>query len=251
MVKMLGVIGRRPDLSHAQFVKHQLTTHLEVVDRVPEFRNRVRRYAQNHLFVDPSELTLIKSLSVCVDTDSIIEVWWDSVADMRRAFEEPRYLEIIRPDELSFGDVAGVWGVATQDTLITERWGFSGLIKIFCFLKRKDIIGHSEFLSRWRDCCDRRLTSAHAFCKLAGRFVENVVAQDPGKSLPGTRAFDVVAELWFESLLHVAEFTADPDVIAAMTGEDTDFMDRTQTLIYVAEEKPAAAEWFRKGQACT
>ena len=249
MVKLLEVIGRRPDLTHAYFLKHLSTTHLEVVDRVPEFRNRVRRYMQNHLFVDPTELGSIKGLPIAVDTDSIIEVWWDSVADIRRSFEEPRYFEIIRPDELAFGDVAGAWGVTGQDTLVTERDGFAGLIKVFVFLKRSAGISHSEFLRRWRAARDSRLIAAPAFGSLVGRFVENVVAQDPADALPGAKPLDLIAELWLDSLQHVAQFAADPAVSGSIVGAQADYTDRAQSLIYVAKENPAAAAWLLRSQA--
>jgi len=248
MVKLLEVIGRRSDWTHADFIRYQITTHLEVVDRVPEFRNLVRQYMQNHLFVDPSELALIKGLPISSNTDSIIEVWWDRVADIRRAFEQPRYFEIIRPDELAFGDVAGVWGVATHDTLIMERSEFAGLIKLFVFLKRNEGISHSDFLRHWRDDRDRRLMPVKTFRSFVGRYVENLVAQDPTESLPGMRAFDLVAELWFDSLDQAAEFTADPAVIAVFKGEGADYIDRARTLIYLGEEKPASAEWLLRGQ---
>ena len=73
MLKLIEVIGRRADLTHEYFLKHLSTTHLEVVDRVPEFRNRVRRYMQNHLFVDPAELGPIKGLPIASNTDSSIK----------------------------------------------------------------------------------------------------------------------------------------------------------------------------------
>src|ERR1700730_4771140 len=124
MVKLLAVIGRRAELTHAQYCMHQITTHLEVVDRVTEFRNRLRRYMQNHLIVDPRQLAPIKGLPVSFDTDTVIEVWWDSIADMREGFEEPRYLEIVRPDALAFGDVNGAWSLTANDALIMERDGY-------------------------------------------------------------------------------------------------------------------------------
>jgi hypothetical protein len=249
MVKLIEVVGRRSDLTHAQFVKHLTTTHLEVVDRVPEFRSRVRRYMQNILYVEPSEIAPIKGLPISFNADSIIEVWCDSIADIRQAFTEPRYLQIIRPDELAFGDVPGAWGVTVNDTLVMERPGCADLIKLFIFLKRRDGISHPEFLSKWQDARDSQLMAAKTSRDRVGRFVENRVGQDAAESLPGMRVFDVVAEMWFNSVRHIAEFAADPNVIAATVGPQADFTDGTQTLFYVAEERPAAAEWLRRNQA--
>ena len=248
MVKLIEVIGRRPDLTHAYFLKHLSTTHLEVVDRVPEFRNRVRRYVQNHLFVDPNELADIHGLSISTNADGLIEVWWDRFSDIMGAFQEPRYLEIIRPDELAFGDVPGAWGVTAQETLVMERNGFSGLIKLFIFLKRPVRTPHAAFRSRWQAIREHQLSPATAFHTHVGRFVENWVSQDPAESLPGMKPYDLVAELWLESLQDVAQLAADPNFLGAVGGAPADHIDSSHTLMYVAKENPAAAEWLRKSQ---
>jgi hypothetical protein len=247
MIKLIEVIGRRADLTHEYFLKHLSTTHLEVVDRVPEFRNRVRQYVQNHLFVDPSELTRIRGLPVSTNADALIEVWWEGFSDILEAFQEPRYFEIIRPDELEFGDVPGAWGVVTRDSLVTERHGFSGLIKLCIFLKRADSISHSTFQSRWCETRDARLVVANAVRGHVGRLVENWVSQDPAEALPGAQAYDLIAELWFETVPSVAAFAADPDVQAAIGHAAGDYIDASKTRIYLAKENPAAAEWLRRG----
>jgi len=36
--------------------------------------------------------------------DGVAELWFDSIEDAARAFREPKYLEIIRADELKFVD---------------------------------------------------------------------------------------------------------------------------------------------------
>src|SRR5260221_350812 len=162
MVKLLEVIGRRADFTHEKFLQHQLTTHLDVVGRVPEFFKPVRRYMQNHLIIDPVQLASIKELPISVSTDSIIEVWYDAIADIQRAFQEPRYYEIIRPDELAFGDVTGAWGVAAQDSTILDR-GKSARTKLFVFLRREDGVSHQDFSVHWKQARDRRLRASKAF----------------------------------------------------------------------------------------
>jgi hypothetical protein len=249
MVKLLEVIGRRADLTHSQFLRHLSTTHLAVVDRVPEFRNRVRRYAQNHLYVNQVEIAPMKSLSVATNADAIIEVWWDSVAEIRRAFEEPRYMEVVRPDELSFGDVPGAWGVLARETVIVERETFAELTKIFIFLTRRDDLDRSCFLSRWRETREGHLVSAPAFQRLVRRFVENVVENEPANSLPGMRLCDLVIELGFDSLQNATQFALDAEVVAATAGWGLDYVEAGQTLTYVGSEHAGASEWLRRRDA--
>ena len=242
MVKLLEVIGRRADWTHEDFIRYQITNHLAAVERVPEFLRPVRRYMQNHLYIRAEELAPISGLPIATSTDSIIEVWYDDVDAIRRAFQEPRYYEILRPDELAFGDVAGAWGVATTDSIVIDRPGFGGLVKLFVFLKRRAGASHDDFLARWATARDRWLTSERV-----GRLVENRVGQDPADRLPGMRDYDLVAELWFESIADVAALAAEPGAAAALTGDG--FADPASTLIYLGREKPEAAAWLARAQA--
>jgi hypothetical protein len=249
MVKLLEVIGRRSDFTHESFLNHQLTKHLEVVSRVPEFFRPVRRYMQNHLIIDAAQLASIQGLPISVATDSIIEVWYDSIADIHKAFQEPRYYDIIRPDELAFGDVAGAWGVAAHDLNVVERPGKSGRIKLFVFLRRKDGLSHGDFTVQWQKLRDRRFLTSNVFRNVVVRMDENWVTQDPAESLPGMKPYDVVIELWLESRSDVAVFAADPDIVGTLTGDEAGYSNPAGTLIYLGEEQPAAAEWLRKAHA--
>ena len=108
-VKVIQVVGRRRDLTHEQFIRHVTTTHLDVVESVPEFRSRVKGYTQNHLLYDAQTSAGKTTLPLRVDADAILEIWWDDVEAIKQAFGAP--MEVIRPDELCFGDVEGAWGV--------------------------------------------------------------------------------------------------------------------------------------------
>jgi len=54
-------------------------------------------------------------LGVAGAYDGVAELWFDSAEEIERAFEEPRYLEIIRPDELKFVDVPGCISFITEE----------------------------------------------------------------------------------------------------------------------------------------
>lgn len=245
MVKMVMVIGRRPDITHEAFLKHLSKNHLEVVDQVPEFRNRVRRYMQNHLFIDRTEIGASSRLPIQVNADGIIEVWFDSVDEIRQAFQLPRYLEIVRPDEHAFGDVEGAWGEVTDEVPVMAKEGFDGRIKLIAFVKRKTGMTHEQFLAAWHAVRSKSLAAGRA-SRLVGRFVENRVEQDPAEKLPNTRHYDLVAEMWFESLAALTEFSSDPEIAAAFLS--TEFVEPASTLAYIAEEKPESAEWLRRSQ---
>lgn len=246
MLKLVMVIPRRPDVTHAYFLQHVATTHLQVVDQVPEFRNRARRYVQNHLYVDPHELASIHGASGIPNADGLIEVWFSSVDDMLGAFQEPRYMELIRPDEHQFGDVAGAWGLATHETSIMEQEDFKGLIKLFVFVKRADAVSPAVFQQLWRRYCAEQLRPSVAFCTKIGRYVENWVSQDPAEALPGMKPYDLVAEFWLEALDDVAAFTRDQNAQPALAAAS--FIDADQTRFYLGRENPAAEQWLIQSQ---
>lgn len=96
MIKLIVCAVRREDFTFEQFDSYWREQHGPLVRSVPEFTRHLRRYVQSHLA--SSDVPLMQS----DDCDGVAEVWFDSLDDMHRAFNEPRYLEVIRPDELKF-----------------------------------------------------------------------------------------------------------------------------------------------------
>jgi hypothetical protein len=47
--------------------------------------------------------------------DGVAELWFDSQEDLVKAFHEPRYLEIIRPDERKFVDLEKCISFITEE----------------------------------------------------------------------------------------------------------------------------------------
>jgi hypothetical protein len=63
----------------------------------------VRKYVQYHC--DPHGPKGGSPFGGSADYDGVGELWFDSREAMKAAFDEPRYLEVIRPDELEFLDL--------------------------------------------------------------------------------------------------------------------------------------------------
>ena len=98
MVKLIGCLKRKPGLSPEEFHRYWREVHWPLAKSVPEFFRYVRKYVQSHALEAP-----VPDLEAAFD--GFAEIWFDSVEDLRRAFAEPRYLEIIRPDEKRFLDL--------------------------------------------------------------------------------------------------------------------------------------------------
>jgi uncharacterized protein (TIGR02118 family) len=109
MVKYIICATRKASLSHEEFSAYWRDHHGPLVRSVPEFARYVRKYVQCHLVKGSVPLGSGGSY------DGVAELWFDSIEDIQKAFSEPRYLEIIRPDEQKFVDGAKFLSFITEE----------------------------------------------------------------------------------------------------------------------------------------
>ena len=94
MLKLYGLLARRPDLSLEEFSQHWRTVHRELALRLvaPGY---MRGYVQNHR----QELELA---GVDAPFDGCPELWIDRVESLPQLASSPEYLEGAGPDEANF-----------------------------------------------------------------------------------------------------------------------------------------------------
>lgn len=109
MVKFIICAKRKAGLTRAEFNSYWRNQHGPLVRSVPEFMRHVRKYVQCHLVAAASPFGGEPSY------DGVAELWFDDTEEITRAFNEPRYLEIIRPDELKFVDLANCISFITEE----------------------------------------------------------------------------------------------------------------------------------------
>ena len=109
MVKLIVCAKRKPGITHEEFDRYWRENHGPLVKSVPEFIRHVRKYVQCH--------TVSNSAPLGIDStyDGVAELWFDSLDELNKAFNEPRYLEIIRPDELKFADITNSMSIVTEE----------------------------------------------------------------------------------------------------------------------------------------
>lgn len=112
MVKYIICTRRKSGMSREEFSAYWRNQHGPLVRSVPEFMRHVRKYVQCHL------VAAAPPLGVEGAYDGVAELWFDSPEEIARAFEEPRYLEIIRPDELKFVDISNCISFITEEVPI-------------------------------------------------------------------------------------------------------------------------------------
>jgi uncharacterized protein (TIGR02118 family) len=117
MVKLMACLRRKPDMSEDAFHQYWKETHGPLVKSVTEFSRYVRRYIQSHTAQDVGSIFPPQATP---PYDGIAELWFDSVEQMQAAFAEPRYLEIIRPDEQRFIDLPNCVSFIVDDVPMVE-----------------------------------------------------------------------------------------------------------------------------------
>ncbi len=80
--KTIGLLTRRPELTHEQFIRHWRDIHGPLAHAVPG----IRRYVQNDIVAEPSRSD-IPDHEIAID--GIAEIWWESEEAMRQAAASP------------------------------------------------------------------------------------------------------------------------------------------------------------------
>ncbi len=82
MLKVIGLLTRKPHLTHEQFVDHWLNVHGPLALAVPG----IRRYVQSHIRDTRTRPDVPESN---VQIDGIAELWYDDLESYERAVRTP------------------------------------------------------------------------------------------------------------------------------------------------------------------
>jgi uncharacterized protein (TIGR02118 family) len=120
MTTLVVCIRRNPMLSPAEFGEYWKNQHGPLVAGCTDFTRHMRRYSQHH--VDDAQLSGDAMFGSAGDFDGVAVLEFHSKAAMTLAFNEPRYLSDVQPDEASFIDLAHcVSYIAETNEVVGER----------------------------------------------------------------------------------------------------------------------------------
>lgn len=109
MIKVIGLLRRKPGISREEFLRHWKDHHGALAMRIPEFARHVRKYVQVHA-VKPPELDArerYQQAALPMEYDGAVEMWFDSPEEMQKAFaalSDPVACKELREDEDRFID---------------------------------------------------------------------------------------------------------------------------------------------------
>jgi uncharacterized protein (TIGR02118 family) len=98
MIKVVGLLSRRPEFSHEQFVRHWREVHAPLAHAVPG----VRRYVQSHIVATRTRADIPE---IDVEIDGIAELWYEDQAALQRAAATPEMKRLTDDGALFIGRI--------------------------------------------------------------------------------------------------------------------------------------------------
>lgn len=118
VAKFMSILRRKPGISPVEFSAAWRMRHPLVVRSVPEIWSRFRGYRQNHVL--PGQCRYLDGSDMPRPIDGIVEIWFDSIAELQATMMSERYREIIRPDEETFVDLPNTRLFVTEEVVVAE-----------------------------------------------------------------------------------------------------------------------------------
>lgn len=103
MTSLIVCIKRKPGMTVEEFSQYWRGHHGPLIRSVPDFTRHLVSYTQYHLADQDSPVA--KMFGVSSDYDGVAVLTFKSAEALEQAFQEPAYLEHIRPDEFHFVDL--------------------------------------------------------------------------------------------------------------------------------------------------
>jgi hypothetical protein len=232
MMKMMILAPRRVELEHAALRRYVTEVHGPLVRSVPEVAADIRHYHYNFPLAGARDEAFGHPLAS--ELDIVTQGWFDSREAQLRNMREPRYLEIIRPDEGRFANEAGALMHYTREQVI--RVGSSTRLKVFYFRRRRPTLTRAAFQRAWAEAYPAALGAELASCPHIARYVQNQVLEESahpeGESL---RYYDVIDEFSLQQLAGFAQFGCDTARSAQVRAIEGELLEGERTRAFIAE----------------
>jgi hypothetical protein len=232
MMKMMILAARRAGMTHPEFRRYVTEVHGPLVKSVPEVADAIRHYHYNFPLIGASDTAFGHPLADHLDI--VTEGWFDSRAAQLANMAEPRYLELVRPDEHRFAN--GATAVMHYTTDVDVLAGFSGTTKVFYFRRRHPNLTREQFQSAWRSRYSAALVGNSQFKRLVSRYVQNQTY--PESDHPdglSTKFFDVIDELSIRDFASLATLREDLESIARVRQVEDELLETSRTRALVTE----------------
>jgi hypothetical protein len=148
---------------------------------------------------------------------------------------QPRYLEIVRPDEHRFAGPGALMHY-TQEARTSGGDGATPAHKIFYFRRRRAGLSREEFQAAWRTRFFDTFTGNGGFPSVAAKYVQNHTlpeADHPDGHAP--KFFDVIDEIWLRSPQSLVQLREDAVGLRESRRLEAELLEPSATRALVTE----------------
>jgi EthD domain len=232
MMKMMILAPRRVGMTHAEFRRYVTEVHGPLVRGVPEVAAGIRHYHYN--FPIPGASDPAFGHPIAAHLDVVTQGWFDSHEAQLLNMAQPRYLQIIRPDEGRFANEAGAVMHYTREEVITG--GPSTMTKIFYFRRRHPSLTREAFQKEWLKRFPEALGDWTNERALIARYVQNhALSEADHPNGTDAKFFDVIDEFFVTTPRDLAAIAQAAPTSDRMREVEHALLDGSRTRAFVAE----------------
>jgi uncharacterized protein (TIGR02118 family) len=226
VIKLVCFFRRNPNLTRDEFHQHWLGSHGPLIAGTPELAQHIVRYEQNHRLASDYE----RDEPAAPGFDGATVQWMDSMRSFTGFVKEPKYAELIAPDEAYFLDRSSLalLFTAVDDVHIDgDASRGEAEVKLCCLLKRQPETTAAAFHEHWSGphaalFSQREALSRHILAYHQSHRLERDYDRDAGGG------WDGLAEQWYRSIEEFQAMIEEP-AYADVPADERRFVDSDAT----------------------
>ncbi|WP_246368088.1 EthD domain-containing protein [Kibdelosporangium persicum] len=110
---MIITLKRREGMTHDEFKHYQQNIHRPLLMSIPEANQYIRRFVVSYPIPAPRYPEPVY--------DSVVEAWFDTMADLEALFFSDNFLRIVDPDHENFIDLSTFGRVISEEDVVIDR----------------------------------------------------------------------------------------------------------------------------------
>lgn len=230
-IQKFSLLKRKTGLSKQEFFDYWRNIHGPLLASIPEY------WKYNSSYIQSVALPVPGTIGTESPYDGVAQTIQRPREDMQRGFfDDDKYLELVRPDELEFLDVEECTAIWAEQHVIKDgpRTG----VKFMSLLRPVEGMSVTEFQRYWLDRHAPLVRSVAPFWNSIRRYVQNhgIPAWSRGLSVNGKISpFVGVAELWFDSIEGIEHAFTEEEYMEKVKPDEGRFIAKPTTRFIISE----------------
>jgi uncharacterized protein (TIGR02118 family) len=232
MIKVIELLVRKPGMSRAEFSDYWRRVHGPLVMSIPEIRRHNVKYVQSHTLGEWHPFLAGEEPLF----DGAAEIWVDSMDAASALFAEPKFAELVVPDEVQFLDRSKTEILVLTEHLVYQRPSapVHGGVKLFEVPVRRKGMSRADCHRYWRDVHGPMVRHTPSMVANMRRYSQSHTVLDDIPAV-GPMRYDGLAELWFDTAADLAACFGE-QYLATVHPDEPNFVDLDGSTAFMASE---------------